>query len=971
MQIHRFRIVLRMTASAKLHFHQAAEIYALMAHANGMASGADAALPDGLLLDVPEQCRVVIASGNEYAFGFTLLAGSPQEAKGRVKRLIAALEEAGGTRGIKGGVFSNNFRVIRTEDLVAHDRFDDSKPPEAIPLAHIQAEIEQLKNLPQLTLRFVSPLRFHLPKSLTHTGHAFADGSWFDPAKFIERASGRQESLGIVHCWPLTRSQNDDQHQNVNPDLKASSDQCELIDPNALAVTDTATSYVRPNDVKLVRNDLVWMDLTYGFAADRKRLGGSLGSVVIQVTSPADIERLVWGQYAAVGDNTRFGFGRYRIDELGPDPFRCERSVNLTRLALRPGAIDQAAERYGVDSGTCSELVRRVDRGVYQPEPYQRVTIQSGSRSRELSIPAKSDRVLQRAVHELLAPALDQVFEESSLAFRQGLGRQRAASRLRDAVRDGFRWALRADIDDFFDTIDHAQLEVRVRAYLADDELASLIMEWVRIGAPQPGRGIPTGAVISPLIANLFLDQFDERIAKSGGRLVRYADDFTILYRTEAAAKEAHRLASDAAQALKLSLNSDKTQLVDLHEPFTFLGFRFHREVEWEIADAGVPRPVEDLGWHDVGSQRDESGRTIELPGETLATMGCERATVILGPGIRWLGARDRQFTYGYGEGGIPSGTIPLDRIEHVLVLGEPTIYEELVREISEQAFEVTVLDDWCRPRARLGGPTEPGSAELVLAQAALAADPPRRLAMARTLITAKLRNHAVLADATPGRKKDQLTGPTLRQRADDATKAQEMSELLGIEGAAAALWYSRLNERLPTDFSFERRVAPHATDPINILLNIAQTILYRMICGLLAGVGLNQHIGCLHLPRSGHASLASDLQEPFRHLMDRAVLDATRRILPADFTKKGVRNRITDSVPDTFLLRMRPAASRRFIEQVHRLLAVGVKAVGSRDVVPYRIHLARMIRSYKQHLLHPEQPFRPFEHDTEEQRRP
>lgn len=918
MQIHRLRIVLRMTARARLHFHQAAEIYALLAHANGMASGMESALPDGLLLDVPEQGRLSVAAGNEYAFGFTWLAGSAQEAKGRFKRLIAALEEAGGTRGVRGGVFSNNFRVLRVEDLVARSRFDETNPPAAIPVEHLQTEIERLRNSSHITLRCVSPLRFHLPKGECHPGHAFADESWFDPARFIERASGRQQSLGIAHALPLS-----------------------------------------PSSAKCTKNNLVWLDLTYGHAADRKRLGGALGSVVIEGASHADIERLVWGQYVAVGDNTRFGFGRYRIVELGADPFRCERSVGLTHLALKPAAIDQAAERYGVDSGACAELVRRVNRGVYQSEPYHRVTITSGSRSRELSIPAKTDRVLQRAVHELLAPALDLLFEESSLAFRQGLGRQRAAARLRDAHQAGFRWALRADIDDFFDTIDHEQLDVRVRAYLADDELSDLIMDWVRAGSPQAGRGIPTGAVISPLLANLFLDQFDERISRSGGRLVRYADDFAILYRTETAARSAHQAAVDAAAALKLSLNSDKTQLLDLQEPFTFLGFRFHRETEWEATDQGAPRPVDDLGWHDVGSLREESGRTISLPGETLSVISSERATLILGPGLKWLGARDGRLNYGYGEGGLVSGTVPFDRIEQVLVIGEPTIYEELIREVAEHALQITVLDDWCRPRVRLCGPDDAGSAELMLAQAALTLDPQRRFQLARTLVAAKLNNHAALADSTPGRKQDRTTGPELRERVGSAAQAQSFPELLGIEGSAAALWYSRLNERLPTEFSFERRVAPHASDPVNILLNIAQTILHRLIVALLTDTGLNPNVGCLHEARSGHASLASDMQEPFRHLMDRAVLDATRRLLPSDFTSLPDR---TDEGKRPFT-RLRPAAARRFIEQVHRLLALGVTAEGSRDPAPYRIHLARMIRSYKEHLLHPEEPFRAFTH--------
>jgi CRISP-associated protein Cas1 len=911
LDIHRLRIVIRMTAATRLHLHHAAELYALLAHANGMASGIPSAMPDGLLLDAPERCRMSLAPGHEYAFGFTWLSGSPQEARGRIKRLIAALDEMGETRGLPGAVFGNNFRIAYAEDLIAGNRFDGAQPPASIPRDHIQAEIERLRGATRLTLCFTSPLRFRLPKPERGTRQAFADQDWFNPNKFVERADHRQVTLGIEHASP----------------------------------------YV-PANMILDRNDLVWLDVSYGPSQSRTTLGGVLGKVLLSSPSPSDIERLVWGQYVSVGDNTRFGFGKYRIAELGPDPFPCERAVSLTRLALKPAAIDDAAERYGAESGTCAELVRRLERGVYHSEPYQRVTIVSGSRSRELSIPAKPDRVLQRAVHQFLAPALDLLMEESSLAFRQGLGRRRAAERMRLAHREGFRWALRADIDDFFDTIDHAQLEVKIRSYLADERLADLIMDWVRTGAPFPDRGLPTGAVISPLLSNLFLDQFDERIASLGGRLVRYADDFVILFRSEAEARAAHQHAADAAGALKLKLNEGKTQLVDLDEPFSFLGFRFHRDSQWEATDQGPPRLVDDLGWHEAGSQRDEAGRTVTLAGETTQLVTGERATLILGPGLRWLGTRDHRLHYGYGEGGQPSGTIPFDRLEQIVAIGAPTIYEELLYEMSKHSLRISVLDDWCRPLAHVTGGTEEGNAELIMAQVAAVSDQHRRLQISRELVVAKLLNYATLADAMPGRKNDQETGQVLRARAADVGKAESMSELLGLEGSAAALWYGRFNERLPTEFSFERRIAPHAEDPVNILLNIAQTILHRLITSLLSSAGLNPNLGFLHLPRSGHASLASDLQEPFRHLMDRAVIDATRRVLPSDFV----------STPDSrFRMKMRPAAAKRYLEQVHRVLAMGCIAAGDRDPAPYRIHIARTIRSLKRQLLRPEENFVTF----------
>src|SRR5262249_59106429 len=121
----------------------------------------------------------------------------------------------------------------------------------------------------------------------------------------------------------------------------------------------------------------------------------------------------------------------------------------------------------------------------------------------------------------------------------------------------------RSDFHRFFDSIDHGLLRQRLDAYLADDRLVELIMLWVTSGAIQPGRGLPTGSVLSPLLANLFLDQFDEHVVGEGARLVRYADDFLLLFRDETQAKAVYEDAYREAEQLRLTLNEEKTHLLD------------------------------------------------------------------------------------------------------------------------------------------------------------------------------------------------------------------------------------------------------------------------------------------------------------------------------------------------------------------------------------------------------------------------
>ncbi len=325
------------------------------------------------------------------------------------------------------------------------------------------------------------------------------DRYWCDATLLCQRIQTRQRQIGFLPC----------------PELFGTSD-------------------VFNSSCEVIPNHLAWLDVTYGIPEDKTSLGGCLGRLKISVNDPMLVPTLVWGQYIGVGANTRFGFGRYHIEELGPDPSACRRSTGLTELAFRHPAADNIAARYDIESGRLSEKIRELHSGTYEPDEPQDVWIDQGKRRRLLSIPPRLDRALQRCVNDLLAPAIDGFLENSSLAYRKGLGRSTAAKRIRDARHQGFQWALKADFSSFFDSVDHARLKDQLDAYIQDDELVLLIMKWVTAGAPEPGRGLPTGAVLSPLLANIFLDSFDEYVEAQGRRLVRYTDDLLLLFNQRA-----------------------------------------------------------------------------------------------------------------------------------------------------------------------------------------------------------------------------------------------------------------------------------------------------------------------------------------------------------------------------------------------------------------------------------------------------
>jgi group II intron reverse transcriptase/maturase len=209
-------------------------------------------------------------------------------------------------------------------------------------------------------------------------------------------------------------------------------------------------------------------------------------------------------------------------------------------------------------------------------------------RNRALGIPTVRDRVVQAAAKLLLEPLFEADFEGTpSFGFRPGYGPQDALAAVQQHARQGYAWVVDADIEQFFDTLDHQQLMAALRRRISDGEMLRLIYRWLKAGYLLDGsfhdtdQGSPQGGVLSPLLANVYLYAFDQaqRHQKSFlGRLVRYADDFVIQCGNAEQAARARKWAEEQLHSLGLRLHPEKTQVVADREGFDFLGFH-HRRV--------------------------------------------------------------------------------------------------------------------------------------------------------------------------------------------------------------------------------------------------------------------------------------------------------------------------------------------------------------------------------------------------------
>jgi RNA-directed DNA polymerase len=280
--------------------------------------------------------------------------------------------------------------------------------------------------------------------------------------------------------------------------------------------------------------------------------GGIWFSLIDKVYAPANL----FASYAKVAANG----GAARVDHVTVEDFTKGLSRNLQKLSAQ------------------------LRDGTYRPQAVRRVNIpKPGTKeTRPLGIPTVRDRVVQGALRHVLEPIFERQFAEHSYGFRPGRGCKDALRRVDRLLKQGYRYTVDVDLKSYFDSIPHGKLLDEVRKYVADSRVLTLIEAFLKAEILDgmhhwtPESGAPQGAVLSPLLSNLYLNDLDHVMAQSGYEMTRYADDLVIQCRTREEAERALAAVRAWTQARGLILHPTKTTIVDAQtEGFEFLGYRF------------------------------------------------------------------------------------------------------------------------------------------------------------------------------------------------------------------------------------------------------------------------------------------------------------------------------------------------------------------------------------------------------------
>jgi len=237
-------------------------------------------------------------------------------------------------------------------------------------------------------------------------------------------------------------------------------------------------------------------------------------------------------------------------------------------------------------------LTRQIREDRYQPKPVKRVWIEKlGSKEkRPLGIPVVRDRVVQTALVYVLEPIFEKDFAEHSYGFRPERSAQDAIARVEQLLEQGYHWIIDADLKGYFDTIPQDKLLKAISEKVADGKILGMIEKYLKQGVMETGKGwqptktgTPQGAVLSPLLSNLYLNPLDHQMAQNGRQMTRYADDFIIQCQSLEEAEQVLREVQQWVEKAGLTLHPEKTRIVDARQRggFEFLGWHFERGYKW------------------------------------------------------------------------------------------------------------------------------------------------------------------------------------------------------------------------------------------------------------------------------------------------------------------------------------------------------------------------------------------------------
>ncbi|MBF0121102.1 MAG: CRISPR-associated endonuclease Cas1 [Desulfobacterales bacterium] len=725
---------------------------------------------------------------------------------------------------------------------------------------HLKKQLEKFLDLDTFQLCFISPLRIKRPEGKKEKGHKYCEEDYF-----------RNHSKAV----------------------------CRLFE----------SICTHPNDAGEIFQGLLisfvhgmWYDMSYGRTSEETTIGGFLGVIGISGSFPKDLAaQLIISQWTGLGTKKSFGFGQYVIPEIqNLQPLiPLVQNKNLLKASLDPYQLELLLEKMeisttcGPDGVTVSEfkkmgrqaihkLTESVYNGSYKSGETRSYKIpKTKGEQREIKIANVSDLLLQKSAAKQLSPVIDRLLSKSSFAYRENYSRHRAFQAYQSAYKSGYHYGIKADIASFFDSVDRFRLLCLLSCLFPNEPLIPYIYKWIQL--PETKIGLPQGNPLSPVLSNLYMDQFDRWISEKGFKLIRYSDDFLLLFQTEDKYLSALNFMENRLAQLGLKLESSKVSQVTPTHPITFLGYKILGGEE--ISDEPEKVDLNETRWLPLFTPGWEKGKIVYITSKIKQTYNQQNNLVLE------LYEEEQNIS------------VPWQAIDSIVVVGKQRLSGGVISRALEE--EIPIFFQFLNgiPYGRLLPEKMVYRMNIMSLQEKRFQDYNYCLAWAKSTITALVHNRRVML------KRYQVTSAlTITQIRDRIDSCKSIEELRGVEGNFAKQYFHDFAV-LVSPFTFSGRCYHPPDGPVNAMLSLGYTLLYHRLNAALIRRGLDTRTGFFHIGKGTHAALASDLMEELRFLVDRVVLSLIhlKAIQIDDFcssTDSGPLNRLVDKGFSTYINR-------------------------------------------------------------------
>jgi len=585
---------------------------------------------------------------------------------------------------------------------------------------------------------------------------------------------------------------------------------------------------------------------------------------------------------------------------------RCSLSTAWQRVRRNggsPGADGMTVHRFDINiDKRLNALMLELRTRVYQPGPLKSLSIPKRSGGeRTLRIPCVRDRVVHTAIANSLSTILEPEFEDESYGYRPGRSVAMAVNKVAYLRRQGFTCVVDADIYRFFDNVFHDRLLEKLSNHVG--ERTCQLVSTCLASFSSEGTGLAQGSPLSPILANLYLDGFDESVSACGFRLVRYADDFVLLTRTVAEAHDGLAHVNEELARIGLSLNTQKTRVLDHEESFAFLGKRFLRSLVFDEARDKAPRGRSTTTIHTRRTPTPDTISTAITGMEVIAPEPTSDATHSAGLRPLYIvtsGAILKESVSGF--------TVWLDDQEQISLpvrqvgridLGPGAQADtDAIRRALNENIPINYVGYYGEQIGTLSS-SHDHHAGLFLAQASVVNDPIRRQIMARSLVGNRIHNQRALLKRLNARRKLSAVSKACEKLKSISNQLDRprltVEQLMGYEGAAGAVFWPAIGHLLLHGVKFEKRIRHPAPDMVNAVLDWTSSLLSRDVAAALSQANLHPGIGILHSTSDYQDALVYDLVEQFRaplvesttvYLFNNRMLDAQSGVM----TRNGFR---------------------------------------------------------------------------------